>query len=111
MITRQSMRKAFTLLELLISISILSIMMIFLYKSYATLNKSNNNFKQEVEVLETLKLKKKIMFLDFAVSKSGSVDIEDKDRQNDIVIMQSANSIHRRFNPYIAYIISNEKTI
>ena len=102
-------RSGFTLIELLISITLLSIIMIFLYKSYATLNKSNSGFKSEVEILESLKSKKKIMFLDFAVSKHGSVSIEDKDRQNDIVIMQSANSIHRRFNPYIGYIIAEEK--
>lgn len=102
-------RRGFTLIELLISISILSIMMIFLYKSYASLNRSNNIFKKEVNTLETLKLKKKIVFLDFATSKKGSIKIEDLDTQTDIVMMQTANSIHRRFNPYVAYIISNEK--
>lgn len=102
-------RSAFTLLEMLIAISILSIMMIFLYKSYSTLNRSNVIFKNEVEVLENIKLKKKILFLDFSVSKLGSVKIESLDRQNDIVLMKSANSIHKRFNPYIGYVVSGDK--
>lgn len=109
MISRQYMRSAFTLIELLISITILSIIMIFLYKSYASLNSSNDIFKKEVNTLESLKLKKKILFLDFAISKKGSVSIQNLDSDNDVVLMQTANSVHRRFNPYIAYIISNEK--
>lgn len=107
--SRQSMRKAFTLIELLISITILSIMMVFLYKSYASLNKSNANFKNEVEILESLKLKKRTIFLDFSVSKFNSVDIKNQSRNIDIVLMQTSNSIHKRFNPYIAYIVSQNK--
>jgi len=103
------MRKAFTLLELLISISILSIMMVFLYKSYASLNKSNTNFKKEVEVLEGLKLKKKTLFLDFSVAKFQSVVIQKNSREVDIVLLQTSNSLHQRFNPYVAYIVSKEK--
>ena len=82
--------------------------MVFLYKSYASLNKSNSNFKKEVEVLESLKQKKKILFLDFSVSKFASVAIQRLDRQNDMVLLKSANSVHKRFNPYLAYIISNK---
>ena len=102
-------RSGFTLIELLISITILSIMMVFLYKSYASLNKSNSNFKSEVEILESLKSKKKVMFLDFSVSKYKSVIIDNDSRDIDIVIMKTSNSIHKRFNPFVAYIVSNEK--
>ena len=52
-------RRAFTLLELMIAISILSLMMIFLYKSYATLNISNQNLQKETVTLDkTQKIKK-----------------------------------------------------
>ena len=46
------MRKAFTLIELMISVSILSIMMIFLYKSYASVNMSNKFYEKEVELIK-----------------------------------------------------------
>ena len=45
-------RNAFTLIELLISITILSIIMLFLYKSYADLNKTNKVYEKEVAKLE-----------------------------------------------------------
>ncbi len=102
-------RKAFTLIELLISISILSIMMVFLYKSYATLNKSNLIYKKEVQKLESLKLKKKTLFLDFSIAKYHSVKIQNQERQIDIVFMQSSHSVHHNYNPYVTYIISNAK--
>ncbi|HIC13491.1 MAG TPA: prepilin-type N-terminal cleavage/methylation domain-containing protein, partial [Sulfurimonas sp.] len=41
-------KSAFTLIELLISIAILSILMLFLYKSYANLNRSNILLHEEV---------------------------------------------------------------
>lgn len=106
---KTSSHKAFTLIELLISISILSIMMVFLYKSYATLNRSNLIYKKEVQKLEKLKLKKKTLFLDFSVAKFQSVKIQHQEKQIDIVFMQTANSVHRKYNPYVTYIIKNSK--
>ena len=106
---KTSSHKAFTLIELLISISILSIMMVFLYKSYATLNKSNLIYKKEVQKLERLRLKKKILFLDFSVAKFHSVKIQHQERQTDLIFMQTSNSVHRRYNPYVTYIIKNSK--
>lgn len=105
----KNMRSGFTLIELLISISILSIMMVFLYKSYASLNKSNDSFKNEVEILENLKVKKKVMFLDFSVSKNKTIVIDNDSRDIDIVRMKTSNSVHKRFNPYVAYIVSKQK--
>ena len=102
-------KNAFTLIELLISIMILSIMMVFLYKSYASLNSSNKIYKKEIEVLESLTLKKKTLFLDFSVAKYKTISIHSKDRQHDIIMMQTSNSIHNNFNPYVAYIVNNNK--
>ncbi len=106
--SRHSMRRAFTLIELLISIMILSIMMVFLYKSYASLNKSNSVLKEELATIQTLKMKRKSIFLDFSVSL-GTVNIISDTRSIDTVLLQSSHSTHRRFNPYIAYIVKQNK--
>ena len=102
-------RRAFTLLELLIAITILSILMVFLYKSYASLNKSNQGLYEEVERMESMKLKKKTIFLDFSLAQVGSVKIEHQDKDRDILHLKTSNSIHRRFNPYVSYIFTHEK--
>ena len=102
-------RKAFTLIELLIAVTILSIMIIFLYKSYATLNHSNKIYKQELKEIISHKTKKKVIFLDFSLKISKDIRILNQDRTEDVVFFQSSHSIHKRYNPYIAYIAKNSK--
>lgn len=103
------MRRGFTLIELLIAITILSIMMLFLYKSYASLNHSNSFYKKEVTTLGHEQLIKKVIFLDFSLALNESISIINRERKEDVVLMQSSNSLHKRYNPYIAYIIKNSK--
>ncbi|WP_373003714.1 type II secretion system protein [Sulfurimonas sp.] len=105
------MRKAFTLIELVVSIGILSIIMIFLYKSYASLNESNSFYKKEVSKIKSEQLKKKVLFLDFslALQQNYKIDIKPQDKKEDIVFLQSSNSMHNRYNPFIAYIFKEQK--
>jgi len=103
------MRQAFTLIEMLISVVILSIMMLFLYESYAALNRSNVFYKEKATVIKDNELKKRILYLDFSVALNKSVRILNQDNNEDIVYMQSANSLHKRYNPYVAYIAKDEK--
>ncbi|MBU0631603.1 prepilin-type N-terminal cleavage/methylation domain-containing protein [bacterium] len=103
------MRKAFTLIEMMVSIVILSVMMLFLYQSYASLNSSNALYRTKVEDIKTIELKKKIIFLDFSLALFASDKIINKEKNEDIVFLQSSNSIHQRFNPYITYIVKENK--
>lgn len=103
------MKKGFTLIEVLISVTLLSIMMLFLYKSYDSLNYSNSFYKKEVTHLAQEQLIKKIIFLDFSLIVNKSISILNKDKNEDFVLMQSTNSLHHMYNPYIAYIIKNTK--
>ena len=110
------LRGAFTLIEMMVSISILSIMMIFLYKSYASLNRSNLVYKNEVKHIKLQSLKKKVIYLDFALAipfsnrgnKPLSIHILPQNSKEDVVLFQTSNSIHNRFNPYIAYIVKDK---
>ncbi|MDB2562085.1 prepilin-type N-terminal cleavage/methylation domain-containing protein [Sulfurimonas sp.] len=103
------LRNAFTLIELMISISILSIMMLYLYQSYASLNRSNTIVKKEIEgIISTQKLKK-VLFLDFSLAIHNTTTIQNREKNEDFVALQSSNSIHKRFNPYIAYIVKEKK--
>jgi len=103
------MRKAFTLIELIVSIGILSIIMIFLYKSYASLNKSNILYEKKLQTINDKQLKKKIIYLDFFLAFSKEVNILNQDPDADIVFLQTKNSMHARFNPYVAYIFKDKK--
>lgn len=101
------MRKAFTLIELMVSIVILSIMMLFLYKSYAGLNKSNKVFSKELQTISKTELIKKVIYLDFTLAKS--INILNQDKKEDVVFLQTTHSIHNRINPYVAYIVKEKK--
>ena len=103
------MRRAFTLIELLISITILSILMIALYKAYDALNISNDIYKDKSKSIKSVELKKRTIYLDFALSFKGSFNQLDQDTKKDIVTFQSSNSIHKRYNPYITYLVKNQK--
>ena len=102
-------RRAFTLIELMVSISILSIMMLYLYQSYASLNRSNIVVKKEIDkILSTQKLKK-IIFLDLSLALHKSTLIKPQDFDEDFLAFQSSHSLHKRYNPYIAYIIKEKE--
>ncbi len=102
-------KKAFTLIELLISVVILSVMMIFLYQSYASLNLSNRFYEKELNKLVSKQEKKKVIFLDFSLSLYKSVKVLNQEKTEDVVLFQSTNSLHDKYNPYIAYLVNDHK--
>ena len=101
------MRKAFTLVEMMVAVSIFSIMVLFLYKSYASLNASNVILGDELNNIEKKQEFQKVIFLDFSLALHNTVKIEVRDTDEDFVALQSSHSLHRRFLPYIAYIVKN----
>ena len=105
---RQS-RTAFTLLELMISISILALIMLFLYQSLSTLQKSNRFFGEKIEKIDQKEKIKKLFFLDFSlITSQKSYKIENIEKNEDRVFFQTSNSIHHRFYPYVSYIVNHK---
>jgi prepilin-type N-terminal cleavage/methylation domain-containing protein len=97
-------RSGFTLMEMMVSVTILSIMMVFLYKSFSEMKNTNLFFQTKAGVLESYLEKKKTVFLDFSLAHFGSVKILNQDKYTDVVFMQTSNSLYGRINPYVAYI-------
>jgi len=103
------MRKnAFTLIEMLISIMILAIMMLFLYKSYASLNLSNEIYKAEANKLTSTDQAKKVLFLDFSLALHKSINIQNQEKNEDVIFMQTSHSRHKNYNPYVAYVVKED---
>ena len=84
-------------------------MMIFLYKSYSSLNLSNKILKTELATLTDVQKLKKVLYLDFSLALHDSTKIENREEVEDFVILQSSNSIHKRYNPFITYIVKEKK--
>jgi len=103
------MRKAFTLIEMMISITILSIMMIYLYSANASINKSNIFYAKQVNKLNQLTLKKRVLFLDLSLTLYQKILIVHTDKDEDMLFLQTTNSLHKRTNPFVVYIVKNKK--
>lgn len=103
------MRKAFTLVELMVSIAILSIIILFLYKSYAELTLQNKHYTKAIEKIRHYQKLKKLLYLDILLSKEATVRIEKEDAKIDFVFFQTKNSVFDRINPYVAYIVKEQK--
>jgi len=101
--------KAFTLIEVLISVSILSIIMVFLYRSYASFNISNELMKVEQDNTQKVQKIKKIVYLDFLLAMHKSINIVNREPNEDFIFLQSSSSTHKRYNPYIVYKVKEEK--
>lgn len=100
------MKKAFTLLEVIISITIFMIILLFLYKTLDDTKLTNNKFESHVYKKEDINNLYKIFAEDMAES-AGTIEIsEDKDK-NSFVIFKSNNSFNNAFYSNITYMISS----
>lgn len=107
------MRRAFTLIEMMVSITILAIMTVYLYQSYASLNSSNTLLQRATDNIKEIELKKRVVFLDFSLAlksdAKGHLNILNQGAEEDVVFMQSSHSLHKRHNPYVGYLVKNKK--
>jgi prepilin-type N-terminal cleavage/methylation domain-containing protein len=101
-------RRAFTLIEMMIAITLFSVVMIFLYQSVASLGKSNRFYGDKLEVITTEQLLLKTLYLDLALSVPNTDQIVSINKNEDIVLMQTSHIIHTHVMPYVAYFIKDK---
>lgn len=106
---KKNQKRAFTLIEIIIAITILSIMMISLYQSNDSLNLSNAFYQKEATKIKEAKQKQKIIFLDFSLLLFGEYKVVHNNKKEDSVFLQTSHSMHGRINPYVAYIIKDAR--
>ncbi|MCG3675306.1 prepilin-type N-terminal cleavage/methylation domain-containing protein [Aliarcobacter butzleri] len=103
------MKKAFTLLEIIISITLFSILMIFLYKTIDQTEYSNQLFNQKEVNLRKSNALHNIFLEDIA--ESSSISISTDKNKNSIVKIVSNNTYHNVFYTNITYLIGSSKTL
>lgn len=99
------MKKAFTLLEMLIAVSLLSVIIIFLYQTYASLQLSNRFYGEELSEASREQKLRKTIYLDLALHIPNSVRLINIDKNSDVILLQSSHSVHHRILPYIGYLM------
>jgi len=93
------MKKAFTLVEVIISIFIFSLIMIFLYQSISSLKKNNINLKQTTQKSKILSKIITLLKTDIIYAKK----INLKHLNNDILSLKTLNSLHNISKPNVTW--------
>ncbi len=103
------MKKSFTLLELLISISIFMIMVIFLYKTIEQTKYSNNSFSKKEKLLKEFNHLHNLFLEDIAEASNINISV-DKEK-NSIVRIVTNNTYHNPYFNNITYFLSPSKKL
>jgi len=106
----KNIKKAFTLIEVLISITLFSIIVIFLYQSLEITQKSNNFYSDKLELKQDDNSLKKMFFLDF-IHNDSNVTASFDSENNSILTFESSNTYHNPFYNYITYFVSKESNL
>lgn len=99
-------REAFTLIELLISIALLSLILLALYKSLGLLQNSNLQLFQYLKKSAEENLVSKTLFLDITGS-DGNITI-DGDEFSRLCIENTINSLHELPSAKVCWVVAKE---
>ncbi|XPV70660.1 MAG: PulJ/GspJ family protein [Halarcobacter sp.] len=99
-------KKSFTILELVISITIFMILLTFLYKVLDDTRVGNNKFEEHIKKSENTNDIYKIIVEDIAESKSQVEITQDKEKNN-MVMFKTNNTYYDPFYENITYMISS----
>lgn len=103
------MKKSFTLLELLISITLFMIIVVFLYKTLDQTKHSNKLFSNKQEVLKESNHLHNIFLED--VAETSSVTVTYDKNKNAIIKIVTHNTYHDAFFNNVTYLINSSKEL
>lgn len=101
------MKHSFTLMEVLISITLFSIIVVFLFQSLNISLKSNDFMITQNNELDDINQIKKVIILDMMNADEDTLQIEKDRNKNTLIYFQSKHTLHDKFNSYICYCIVN----
>jgi type II secretory pathway pseudopilin PulG len=104
------MKKSFTLIEVIISISIFMILVVFLYKTLEQTKYSNEALSKKEIQLKYLNRIYDVIYEDLNESY-GNISIDLDTHRNSIVRFSSLNSFHNSFFQNITYLINSKNTL
>jgi prepilin-type N-terminal cleavage/methylation domain-containing protein len=103
----KKIKPSFTLIEILISITIFSIVVLFLYRALDGTKKTNSFFSKQVVTEQDLNKVKSVFFLDLKKSLDNNSTITDSVYHHPIIRIKSSNYYHNPYYNNISYIITN----
>jgi len=104
------LKKSFTLIEVLISIILFSILLIFLYQALEMTKKSNKFYSNKLTQIENKTKIKKLFFSDFRNKSSKIINLKDKE-ENSIIYFNTSNTFHNPFYTNIIYLVTKKHNL
>ncbi len=104
-------KQSFTLIEVLISIALLSIIVIFLYQTLDISQKSNKFFHTKLVELTDKTSIKKILFNDIIYSYKINTPIPEDKNKNMIFSLITSNTYHNAFYTNTTYLVSKKNNL
>lgn len=105
-------KKAFTLIEIIVSIGLFSIVILFLYETFDMTKNTDKFYNKKLEDITKSNHIKKTLFLDFMQKDQNStIDIAIDRENNNIVQVQTTNYYHNPFFTNITYLVTKEKNL
>ncbi len=101
-------RHGFTLIEMMIAITLFSVVMIFLYQSMATLDKSNQFYSDRLDEITTEHSLFKTLYLDLSLSEANNGEINSINKDEDMVFMRTSHVVHTHVMPYVIYFVKDK---
>jgi len=104
-------KRAFSLVEVLVSITLFSIILIFLYDTLDITAKSNHFYSEKLEDKQKNNNIKKIIFSDFINKDDNNISIVLDKNKNSILSLSTNNTYHNPFHNNITYLITQEDSL
>ena len=105
-------KKAFTLVEIILSIFLFSIIMMFLFKATSNLQHNNKNFKTSIDKDTNQEKIISLLKKDLIMSNSKSFKMDNKDKEKSIITFQTNSSIYNISKPYVTWkVLKNSKRL
>ena len=108
---RSKNKPAFTLIELMVAITLTVIIVLFLYKTLATQTKANEVIQKHLTTFTQKELLYHLLELDFA--KANKIEIQKSfNKDYNILFLETKNSLHEiPFSYVVYYVNAKNKTL
>jgi len=103
-------KSAFTLVEVLISIILFSMIVIFLYQALDITKKTNQFFSSKLEIKQNKNKLKEIFFLDL-MNKIQTISTNKDNQGNSLVAFKSKYTYHNPFYQHITYLVTKKNNL
>jgi len=102
------LKPAFTLIEVMVSVVLLSLMITYLYNALGVLQNSNSSLLSKEKQLDTRDFLFSLLYKDLFESRSATVT-STQSKDFDILKIKTANSLHDITTPNVMYVVVKEE--